>query len=318
MATDTGILEALRRKQQEEGLSLRGLALELGVSHVLLSLLYQAKRPLTAQVRANIQRYVKPKPSARLKAILEQFILSSAHRSPKTVQTLQERLEPFADYLAAQGVADPLAIFREDIDGFLRTIAAGRRGRPLSPASLFGFTKDVQAFMNHVGNTVAADDWRNPVRTMPCKEPHVVIRPLSQAQVAALFDIAAALAPTPLLKARNAALLLVLIDGALRISELLTALRHELAVDGILRVLGKGQKEREVALAPRTLEAIGAYLAQRRDSSPFLFATDEGGPLTYHAVKSLFHRWKRAAPGAFQGVRLSPHTLRHTLAESAR
>ena len=40
--------------------------------------------------------------------------------------------------------------------------------------------------------------------------------------------------------------------------------------------------------------------------------------MTYYCVKSLFHRWKKAAPTAFQGVRLSAHTLRHTSATLRR
>ena len=56
----------------------------------------------------------------------------------------------------------------------------------------------------------------------------------------------------------------------------------------------------------------------RQDTSPFLIVTERGEPLDYEGVMSLFQRWKRAANGAFQGVRLSPHTLRHTSATMRR
>ncbi len=65
-----------------------------------------------------------------------------------------------------------------------------------------------------------------------------------------------ALAPTLLLKARNRAILLTLLDGALRIGELLNAQIADLGGDGILRVYGKGAKQREVTLAPRAITAI--------------------------------------------------------------
>ena len=114
---------------------------------------------------------------------LDYFIHSSAHKSPKTVQTLRERLIPFVDYLASRDVTNPLDITREHIDGFLQVIGQGRRGKPLNPTSLFGFTKGVQAFVNYIADTLAPEDWRNPARKLPCKHPQVTIHPLSQGQI---------------------------------------------------------------------------------------------------------------------------------------
>ena len=86
----------------------------------------------------------------------------------------------------------------------------------------------------------------------------------------------------------------------------------------MLRVYGKGAKEREVALATPTLQRIQDYLALRKDSAPFLFVSQDGAQMTYEGVKSLFHLWQKAAPTTFQGVRLSAHTLRHTSATLRR
>jgi len=122
---------------------------------------------------------------------------------------------PFAGYLAGRDVYDPLYITREHVDGFLQLIGQGRRGKPLSPTSLFGFSKDVQAFINFIADTLAPDGWRNPVRKLPCKHPQVVIRPLSKIQIDTLLAVADSLAPAALLKARNKAMLYVLLDGAI-------------------------------------------------------------------------------------------------------
>ena len=88
----------------------------------------------------------------------------------------------------------PLDITRAHVDGFLTEIGLGRRGRPLSPTSLFGFTKDVQAFINFIANTIAPEDLRNPVRKLPCKHPQVTIHPLSRGQVDTLLAIVDSLA----------------------------------------------------------------------------------------------------------------------------
>ena len=60
-----------------------------------------------------------------LEAVLERFIRSSVHRSPKTVSTLSERLRPFTAYLTAIGVGNPLDILREHVDGLLVGIVQG-------------------------------------------------------------------------------------------------------------------------------------------------------------------------------------------------
>ena len=311
------LLEALKEKQKEQGLSLRKLGLEIEVTQPLLSMLFAGKRPLTAGTHRRIQRFLKAKPSATLAATLDSFIASGVHTSAKTVETLRERLTPFGDYLALSGIHDPLDIAREHVEGFLKHIGKGRRGSPLNPASMHGFTKDVKAFVNYIADALAPEDWRNPVKKLHLGQPQVTIRPLAQGQVDRLLALAAE-TPSNILKARNKAMLYILLDGALRISELLTATRYQLADDGILRVNGKGNKEREVALAPGTLQVLGEYMALRQDTSPFLIVTEDGRPMDYEGVKSMFQRWRRAAPGAFQGVRLSAHTLRHTSATMRR
>ncbi len=157
MATET-LLEELKAKQIDGGLSLRKLATELGVTQPYLSMLFSGKRRVTFKARRKIEQYLKPKPSSALATILEKFIRSSVHNSPKTIETLQERLQPFIVCLAGLGVFDPLHIRTEHIEKFLSEIGRGRRGRPLSSSSLFGFAKDVQALVNFIDKVLAPLD----------------------------------------------------------------------------------------------------------------------------------------------------------------
>lgn len=317
MATET-LLEELKAHQTANGLSLRKLAVELGVTQPYLSMLFAGKRRVTVKARRKIEQYLKPIPSFSLAAILEQFIRSSVHNSLKTIQTLEERLQPFIVCLAGSGVFDPLHIRSEHIEKFLSEIGRGRRGKPLSSSSLFGFAKDVQAFVNFIDKVLAPVDWPNPVRYLRVKQPQITIHPLSQSQIDTLLTVAESQAITPILKARHRALLYLLLDGALRVSELINLLKTNLNEDGILRLSGKGGKEREVALFPTTIQAIGNYLSLRSDSANHLFVTEDGNRLSCDCIKSLFHRWKKSATLAFQGVRLSAHTLRHTSATLRR
>ena len=113
-------------------------------------------------------------------------------------------------------------------------------------------------------------------------------------------------------------MLLTLIDGALRAGELISARKDDLSIDGSLVVNGKGAKTRQVALSKATVAAINNYLARRSGGSDHLFVNDSGSKLGYEAIKSLFHRWKKADPHYFNNIRLSPHTLRHTSATMRR
>ena len=113
-------------------------------------------------------------------------------------------------------------------------------------------------------------------------------------------------------------MLTTLLDGALRIGELLTARKADLSSDGLLVAHGKGAKTRQIALSETTLVAIGDYARQRSDSSDCIFVTNDGSRLSYEGIKSLFHRWKAADPETFKNVRLSAHTLRHTSATFRR
>ena len=95
--------------------------------------------------------------SPKLRDVLSSFIYSSVHKSPKTIKTLHETLDPFVDYLHHNGIENHLAIERQHVEGFVRKISQGRKGKPLSPTSVFGFTKDIRAFINYVADELSPE-----------------------------------------------------------------------------------------------------------------------------------------------------------------
>ena len=109
--------------------------------------------------------------SPKLRDLISSFIYSSVHKSPKTIKTLHETLDPFVAYLYHHGIDNHLAIKRQHVEGFILEISQGRRGKPLSPASVFAFTKDVRAFINYVAGEWSPEEWPNPVRRIKCKRP---------------------------------------------------------------------------------------------------------------------------------------------------
>ena len=123
---------------------------------------------------------------------------------------------------------------------------------------------------------------------------------------------------------RNRAILWLLYDTGIRVSEL-TNLRVD-DVDrkkGIITVLGKGSKERRVALGQNCLRNLSYYLDKHRPDAEelaewgsagedHLFLSETRQPLTKNGMEMLFKRLKTRA--GITGKRISPHILRHTFA----
>ena len=117
---------------------------------------------------------------------------------------------------------------------------------------------------------------------------------------------------------RDQAMCELLYASGLRVSELCRLESADLNAElGVLRVLGKGNKQRMVPVGKQALAAIEEYQTAARPQllksrvSKYLFVTARGGPLTRQGFwKALGLRGRRA--GIFEG--LSPHVLRHTFA----
>ena len=164
-----------------------------------------------------------------------------------------------------------------------------------------------------VERRIAADPTRriaNPVR--PARLPKL----MSEAQVEALL---AAPQTETALGLRDRAMLETLYATGLRVSELVGLKLHELNLDmGLVRIFGKGNKERLVPLGEEAIAWLRRYLAEARpallDQRPCdaLFVTQRAAGMTRQMFWNLIKRHGRAA--GLDADRLSPHTLRHAFA----
>jgi integrase/recombinase XerD len=112
---------------------------------------------------------------------------------------------------------------------------------------------------------------------------------------------------------RDKALVEMLYASGLRVSELCALNLFDVG-EGKVRVMGKGNKERIVPIAARSLAALDEYLVQRRDveedNSP-LFIMERGGRITRQEV------WRVVKEATLKvGIKkkVTPHTLRHSFA----
>jgi len=150
----------------------------------------------------------------------------------------------------------------------------------------------------------------NPAR--PSRLPKV----MSEKQVDHL--LAAPDLDTPL-GLRDRAMLETLYATGLRVSELVNLKIHEVGFnEGVIRVLGKGSKERLVPLGEVAIDWLQRYLDEARNDilknqqSEALFVTGRGGAMTRQAFWQLIKRY--ALQAGIDPAKLSPHVLRHAFA----
>jgi len=153
------------------------------------------------------------------------------------------------------------------------------------------------------------------LRLEPPKRAPRFPKTLSEADVEAL--LAAPDVSTPL-GLRDRAMLEVLYASGLRVSELVGLKLFEVNLDaGVVRVMGKGSKERLVPLGEEAVEWVGRYLKKPRGdmlkkrTSDSLFVTERGAGMTRQAF---WYAIKRHGARALPGKEISPHVLRHAFA----
>lgn len=136
---------------------------------------------------------------------------------------------------------------------------------------------------------------------------------LSKNEVATVLD--GPIFDDSLLGLRNRAMVEILYSGGLRASELLYLEHDDIDANiGIIRVLGKGKKERQCMLGAPARAALQEYLEMKHSKAPGeprVFINKFGNPLSDRSLRRLFKQLIRAAG---LGGKATPHTMRHSFA----
>ena len=196
----------------------------------------------------------------------------------------------------------------------LRRFLASRRQAKVGSRSLARSLSALRAFFRWL----EAEDVARNRAVQQVSRPrvgHGIPKPLSVEKAAAVVD-GGMTAELDWIAARDAAVLLLLYGSGLRISEALGIARRDAPTEGreVLRVVGKGGKERLVPVLPVTQAAVARYVAlcpRRLAPDGPLFLGAKGGPLSARIVQLLMERL-RAALGLPDTA--TPHALRHSFA----
>jgi integrase/recombinase XerD len=238
---------------------------------------------------------------------VERFLLFlAARRSPRTVDAYRRDLASLQSFRG--GPAGEAGI--EELERWL----AGMRADGLAPSTVARRASAVRAYFRHL--VLIGTTSENPAASLQLpRRPQRLPRALSPAETERLIDAAAGTTPRSL---RDRALVELLYGAGLRVSEAVGLERSGVEVDErVVRVLGKGSKERLVPLGRPAAEAVRRYLALGRPHldrryRPELFLNARGGPLT-RAGAFLILR-KLAAKAGLEPERVHPHLLRHSFA----
>ena len=218
--------------------------------------------------------------------------------SRNTIASYRADLEQFSSFLKGKGLLD---VGEENLFAFF----GSRKGRASSAARRVSTLKRFYRYCLRE-RRIDADP---TLKLDPPKRTSRFPKSLSEADVEALL---AAPDPATPLGLRDRAMLETLYATGLRVSELVTLKTFEVNLDAnVIRVVGKGSKERLVPLGEEAAHWISQYLKTRNTKSSALFVTARRAGMTRQAF---WHLIRRYGARAIPGKKLSPHVLRHAFA----
>jgi integrase/recombinase XerD len=229
--------------------------------------------------------------------------------SPNTLAAYRADLTTLARWLTERNVPI-MRTTRSDLQDFIAwRVRAGARPRSTA-RQLSSIRRFFRYFMREgaIGGDPSAQIALPKItRSLP--------RSLTEEEVEALLSAPVVSDP---LGNRDRTMLEVLYATGLRVSELVNLQKGQINLNqGVIRIPGKGDRERLIPLGEEAMRAIKEFMGSVRDDillerqSDYLFPTRRGDRMTR---QSFWHIIKRHARKAGIGKELSPHTLRHAFA----
>ena len=269
------------------------------------------------------------KPGSSLKCLVNGFILTkqTEGKSPRTVEFYSENLKRFLWYASKHDWPDDIRMITEwHIREFLGYVANekcrwGLEGngsetsqRKASHTTMHHYFVVLANFFGWVVREGFLPE--NPTAKIKVARPKVkVIKPYTREEISRMLAVCDSDYEhnARFLGSRNKAIVLVLLDAGMRLSELLGMMLEDVNTsNGNIRVMGKGSKERVVRIGKVAQKALWRYLMYRPDNGcQELWLSEEKRPLSCGGVQCLVRRLKERASIKGSG---SVHRFRHTFA----
>ena len=256
-----------------------------------------------------MSRAVRSHPLEHADAWLDALSLEQGS-APRTIEAYGRDLDRLHEYLALHGAPSPTDIDARVLRGFIHHLV----DLGLAPASVSRMVSAVRGFFRFlVGESYIRHDPSEQLETP--KKWRTLPDVLSPGEVDRIIG---AISLDERLAFRDRALFEVAYGAGLRVSEWITlGIGDVYMEDRIVRVVGKGNKERLVPIGRRALAAVAIYTRELRPSlvrgtpNASLFVNARGGALSRMGAWKLLRKYVDAA-----GIttHVTPHTLRHSFA----
>ena len=222
--------------------------------------------------------------------------------SPHTIEAYKGDLEQFGTLCSRLGIDDVTGVDRRTVRRFLAQLST----RGYARRTIARKASSVRAFLADAARR--GEIATNPAAGLPQpKRPGTLPKAIPSTSLGRILDDLDGDDPVEL---RDRAILELLYGTGIRVSELAALVVDDVREGSFLRVVGKGDKERDVPIGDKARVAIDAYLEHSRDqlagddASDHLWIGVRGGPLDARGVR----RVVAARVGTF------PHAMRHSFA----
>ena len=272
----------------------------------------RGSNPLGSTTRLRITTSLVNKMS--IASLLSRYTLTAQAEglSPKTVTNVKLAIGLFAGFLG--GVRDVSEVTADDLRRFI--VSAQRRNKwagmaqaqtqKISDTTVYTYVKGIKSYWSWLTRESIIPD--NPLARVPVpKLPKKLPRVLTETEIQSIYKAIKG-------NGRDMAIIQLLLDSGMRLGEITSLKLPDIDLaTGIVRVYGKGRKERQTYVSPTTAQTLVHYIEHERPNSRSdqLFLTVDGYPLAADIIQK---RLARIGKKAGLTQRLGPHKLRHTFA----
>ena len=245
-----------------------------------------------------------------MKEYLKEYLITlriEKNLSPKTCDAYKRDLTDYLSFIKAEKITK---ITQMDIRNYIREL----NNRKLAPSSISRRFSSIRSYHKFLSAEKLMNDNPTLILSGP-KSPKKLPSVLSENEISSIINC---IEETSQFGKRDKAIIEMLYSCGLRVSELCDLDLSNLYLDDdLIRIFGKGMKERLLPIGKRAKKYLNNYLIyvrpsfKKKDQSSCVFLSRNGKPLTRAMINKIINKWSSLS-GISRTV--SPHTLRHSFA----
>ncbi len=245
-----------------------------------------------------------------MKEYLKEYLITiriERNLSPKTCDAYKRDLTDYLSFIKAEKITN---ITQMDIRNYIRELD----NRELAPSSISRRFSSIRSYHKFLSAEKLMNDNPTLILSGP-KSPKKLPSVLSENEISSIINC---IDETSQFGKRDKAIIEMLYSCGLRVSELCDLdLSNLFLDDDLIRIFGKGMKERLLPIGKRAKTYLNNYLIhvrssfKKKDQSSSVFLSRNGKPLTRAMINKIINKWSSLS-GILKTV--SPHTLRHSFA----